>query len=58
MVSKFIVPFKFFNLVLLALKKREEIFNQMELTHIEVVEIFEYRKLMIDIGIKLNYIDK
>lgn len=44
MIFKFFFFYKQLNLTFFILKKREKVFQQMELQEIEVVKIFEYRK--------------
>lgn len=58
MASEFFFSFGRLNLLSLTPKRKEQIKEETRLVETEVVEIFEYGKIMIGIGIRLNYTNK
>lgn len=57
-ISEFFLFFGWLNLLFLSFEKWAEVIKKSDLILIKIVEIFEYKKIRIDIAIKLKYISK
>ena len=58
MTSDFLFSFSQLNLASLFFKKKKKVEKKCDLLETEATEVFKYRKIIMGIGIKPNYINK